>query len=179
MPDVASSFEVLTECVREQLADETIAWGIFRVAESQKDSPRRVVWIPIGGQCTGVMMTNPLRDSETDELGDSLQTDRTMVECHITGNDFEDACNIRVQVLNAARQALRTSSVATHVDYVTEQDGHSGHMWGGQAKIVQMFEWQINVPKPDQFKATVIEIDQTSELQNIAATDELLTITPP
>lgn len=176
---MASDFEVLTECVREQLADDTIAWGIFRVAESLKDSPRRVVWVPTEFDCEPVEMANPLRDSETDELGDTLLTDRVMVECHISGRDFEDACLIRRQVLNACRQALGLSSRPLGGSYQTELEGHGGYMWGGTSKVIQHFHWMINVPKPDQPSAIVETIEQTSELQNTGATTELLTITTP
>jgi hypothetical protein len=173
---MASPFEVLTECVREQLADDTIAWGIFRIEDSRKDAPRRVVWIPTDFHCEPVLQANPLRDSETGELGDSLLTDRLMVECNITGLDFEDGCLIRTKILNACRNALGISSHPIDGAYVTEQQGHSGYLWGGAVKIVQRFEWLINVPKADSYFARVDEIDQTSEL---ITTDELLVITPP
>lgn len=176
---MASDFEVLTEIVREQLNDETIAWGIFRIAESQKAATRRVVWIPTEFRCEGVLEANSLRDFDTGELGDTLLVDRLFVECHINGDDFEDACAIRRGVLNACRIAMGTSSQPMDGTYVTEQQGQSGYVWGGRAKIIQRFEWMMNIAKPDTQSVVVIEIDQTSELQDTGHTDEQLVIRNP
>lgn len=175
-----SDFEVLVECVRVALGDSTIAWGVFRVAESLKDSQRRVVWVPTQFDCEPVSMFNPIVDHETGELGDTLVTDRTTVECHITGIDFADACSIRRQVLNAVTNALATSSTPLGGAYMSELEGESGYMWGAQAKIVQHFNWMINVSKPSGYVTTVREIDMTDELQSSGSTDEILIIpTPP
>lgn len=174
---MSSDFEVLTEIVREQMGDDTIAFGIFRVAESRQASTRRVVWIPTAFRCEGVLEANALRDYDSGELGDTLLVDRLLVECHINGDSFEDACAIRRSVLNACRIALGTSSQAVDGEYVTEQEGKSGYVWGGRAKIVQRFEWAMNIAKPDTESVVVIEIDQTSELQNTGHTDEELVIT--
>ena len=128
-----------------------------------------------------MLSSNPRRDADTGELGDTLLTDRLMVECHITGVDFEDGCAIRHQILNACRRALGVSSEAADGAYVTEQQGHSGYMWAGAVKIVQRFVWSMNVPKTDGYIARVDEIDQTSELQADApaVSEELLVIIPP
>lgn len=185
---VASDFEILTDVVREQLADDTIAWGVFRVADSEKDSPRRVVWVPTHFKCEGPMQANAIHDADTGELGDTLLTDRLLVECNISGVDFEDGCKIRSQVLNAVREAFGTSSIALDGEYRTEMPGHSGVMWGGAVKIVQRFEWMINVPKTNGLDGSgsgsvkVVEIDLTDELQSSTgstATDGLLVILPP
>lgn len=177
---MASDFEVLTECVRVALADDTIAFGIFRVAESLKDSQRRVVWIPTTFDCEPIEYFNPVRDGETGEMGDSLLTDRVVVECHISGLDFNDACVIRRQVLNACQVALANSSEPLGGAYQSELEGHGGYMWGGASKIIQHFHWMINVAKPDNAHTIVREIDQTDELQTSGTTDEILIIpTPP
>lgn len=178
---MASDFEVLVDLVHNAINDEMIAHGVFRVAESKKDAPRRVVWIPTEFSCQQVLMANPLFDADDGSMGDTLFTDFVTVECQIMGVDFEDACYIRRQVCNAVRQVMQTSSRAVGGAYQTELSGHSGHMWGGQAKIVQVFTWEINVPKPDQAQVTVREIDQTNSLtqDGVTSTDETLTILPP
>lgn len=162
---MASDFEILTEVVRQQVADPTIAWGIFRVAESQQDSSRRVVWIPTDFVCEEVGQANPLRNFDTGQLEDILLTDRTMVECHIYGLDFEDACAIRRKVLYAADVALANSSTAISGAYQTELEGHAGHMWGGASKIIQVFRWMLNVAKPDTTSVVVETIELTAAVQ--------------
>lgn len=162
---MASDFEILTEVVRQQIADPTIAWGLFRVAESQQDSPRRVVWIPTEFMCVPVGQANPLRNYDTHELEDILITDQVAVECHIYGLDFEDAIAIRRKVLNAVRVAFGNSSTPIRGAYQTELEGHSGHMWGGASKIIQEFHWMINVAKPDTTSVVVESIELTAALQ--------------
>jgi len=177
---VASDFEKLTEVVREQVADSTISWGIFRVADSQQDSPRRVVWVPTEFSCEGVEYANPIRNVDTNELQDTLLTDRTYVECHIYGADFEDACLIRRKVLNAVRVVFGTSCKATRGAYQTELEGHSGYMWGGASKIIQLFEWMINVPMPETIPVVVENIEMKTALQpgDPPGTEETLIIPP-
>ena len=184
---MASDFEALCEVVREQVGDDTIAWGMFRVADSAKDSPRRVVWIPADFRCEQPYEANPIRHSDSGALGDTLLVDRTTVICIITGVDFEDACLIRRQVLNACRVSLGTSSIPLDGEYVTEQEGQSGYLWGGAAKIVQRFDWMINVPRvapymaPDGsgYEVIVTQIDQTNEIQTDApaVTEDTFSIT--
>lgn len=173
---MASDFEVLVECVQNAMSDDTIAFGVFRVSESKKDFPRRVVWIPTEFTCQPVMMANPLIDADN-EYGDTLFTDFIMVECQISGIDFEDACLIRRKVCNAVRTAMALSSRAVDGVYATEMEGNSGVMFAGKSKIIQRFEWQINVPKPDETPVTVTQIEQTSELGE--TTETLIIPTPP
>lgn len=177
---MASDFETLTDVVREQVADPTIAWGVFRVAESLKDSPRRVVWVPTVFDCEPVEVANPIRNYDTHELEDILLTDRVVVECHIYGIDFEDAIAIRRKVLNATRTAFGNSSTPTRGAYQTELEGHSGYMWGGASKIIQEFHWMINVAKPDTTTVVVESIELTAALQpgDPPGTEETLTIPP-
>lgn len=173
---MAADFPVLVDCVKNAMSDDTITHGVFRIAETEKSSPRRVVWVPTTFTCKPVLYANSIRDADTGELADILFTDFLTVECHVSGNDFEDADLIRRAVCNAVRQVFHTSSKPTGGVYVTEQTNHSGLMWGGKSKILQLFEWEINVPRPDHGKAIVTTIEQTSEL---IATTELLTITEP
>lgn len=177
---MASDFELLTEVVRQQIADPTIAWGLFRVAEAMQDSPRRVVWVPTEFDCQPVEYANPLRNFDTQELEDILVTDRVLVECHIYGLDFEDAIAIRRKVLNATRIAMGTSSKPLGGAYQTQLEGHAGHMWGGASKIVQMFHWMINVAKPDITSVVVESIELTAALQpgDPPGTEETLIIPP-
>lgn len=177
---MASDFEVLTQIVREQVADSTISWGIFRVADELKDSPRRVVWVPTEFVCEGVEYANPIRDVDSNELQDTLLTDRTYVECHIYGQDFEDACLIRRKVLNAVRVVFGTSCKATRGAYQTELEDHAGYMWGGASKIIQLFEWMINVPMPETISVVVENIELKAELQadSPTVTEETLIIPP-
>ena len=182
---MASDFEALCEVVREQVGDDTIAWGMFRVDDSRKDSPRRVVWIPADFRCETVPAFQ--RSVDGGGMGDTLLVDRTTVLCIITGVDFEDACLIRRQVLNACKFALGTSSVPLDGEYVTEQEGQSGYLWGGAAKIVQRFDWMINVPRilpggpmdGSGYEVVVTQIDQTNEIQADApaVTEDTFSIT--
>lgn len=177
---MASDFEVLTDIVREQLADPTIAWGIFRVAEPMHDSPRRVVWVPTTFVCDGIEYANPIPHSVTGQLRDALIVDRTTVECHIYGTDFEDACLIRRKVLNAVEAVLKTSSTATRGAYQTELEDHAGFMWGEQSKIIQEFHWMMNVMKSDGNERVVESIELTAALQpgGSPGTEETLIIPP-
>lgn len=170
----------MTEIVREQVADPTIAWGVFRVAESQNDSPRRVVWVPTDFTCEGIEYANPLRNADSGELQDILLTDRLLVECHIYGQDFEDACVIRRKVLNAVKTAFHASSEAISGVYQTEVEGHSGYMWGGASKIIQVFRWMMNVAKPETTSVVVTSIELTAALQpgDPPGTEETLIIPP-
>lgn len=186
---MASDFEVLVDLVRQQMGDDTVAWGVFRVAASQKDSPRRVVWIPTDFRCEGVQSAPLIRHSESGADGDVLLTMRVNVECEISGVDFEDACLIHRYVLNSVRRRFGTSSTAIDGAFVTEQQGHSGYLWGGAAKIVQRFLWTLNVPRVNEdtdvegsnLSVVVEHIEQTGELQADApaVSEETLFIPPP
>lgn len=158
------------------MSDDTIAHGIFRLSVTENSHPRRVIWVPTTFSCKPVLYANPTVDADTGALVDILFTDFLTVECHVSGIDFEDADLIRRKVCNAVRQVFATSSKPVGGAYVTEQTGHSGLMWGGKSKILQIFEWEINVPRPETGVATVETIEQTSE---VGTTTELLTITEP
>jgi hypothetical protein len=159
---MASDFETLVDAVRTALADDTIDFGLFRLAEAEKASPRRVVWIPTDFHCEPPMMANSLIDSDSGEIGDTMFTDFLSVECHIVGVDFADCCAIRVQVVNAVHTALGTASRAQDGAYITEQQGQAGLLWGGRAKCMQRFTWRMNVtrlhPGAGQVRVTKIEI---------------------
>jgi hypothetical protein len=142
-----SDFEILVEAVRVALADDTLEFGLFRLAESERTSVRRVVWIPTEFNCEPVMQANTLIDGDTGEIGEVLFTDYVTVECHISGADFGDAARTRVQVCNAVRNALGLASMPIDGAYQTELSGHSGVMWGGMAKIIQRFRWKMNVSR--------------------------------
>lgn len=174
---MASDFEVLVDLVREQLNDDTISWGVFRVDETKKEGRRRVVWIPTEFRCITVQQANPMHDFDTGELSDIMLSDRLTVECHISGADFEDACEIRRNIINATWNVMHMSSDPIDGQYVTEMPGQAGHTWAGATKIIQRFEWILNVAKPDQESVEIVEIEQTTELQNTGHTDEELVIT--
>jgi hypothetical protein len=178
---VASDFETLVTLVETTLGDDSIAFGVFRLAESRKDAVRKTIWIPTEFICRPVLMSNPLIDADTGEMGDSLFTDFLTVECQISGTNFEDACDIRKKICNAVRRAMGVSSIPTNGVYQTEMSGHSSVMWNSYAKIVQLFEWQINVPKTETYSTVVTTIDQAGDLtlDGVTSTEELLTITAP
>lgn len=174
---MAADFPVLVDCVKNAMSDDSIAHGIFRIAESERSFPRRVVWIPTTFTCKPVLYANSIRDADSGELADILFTDFLTVECHVSGVDFEDADLIRRAVCNAVRQVFGTSSKPTGGAYVTEQAGNSGVMFAGKSKILQLFEWEINVPRPDSATAIVTRIEQTTKLGETAET--LIIPTPP
>lgn len=168
---MASDFEVLVEAVHARLVDSSISWGLFRTAQSTHDQLRTVVWIPTTFQSVPVKYSNPMTDPDTGAIVDVLSVDSIVVECQITGTTFEDACLIRVQVLNAAHLALGKASAAIGGAYVTELQGESGYTWAGAAKIVQHFTWMLNVLKIDPTaggQIVVEHIQVTDELRNAA-----------
>lgn len=166
MDDQLSDFERLVLLVRDAIADDTIEFGVFRTAESEHASLRRVVWIPTEFNCEPVAQTNPLYDPLTGEPGDTLHTDAVTVECQISGRNFADACVIRRQVCNAVNEVFRTSSQAADGVYQTEVYGSSGIMWGGNSKIIQRFVWMMNVGKlPELPIVRVQEIDLVDRTQ--------------
>jgi hypothetical protein len=100
--------------------------------------------------------------------------DHVTVECQITGRNFADACNIRKAVCNAVHAVFKTSAVAADGVYQTEAFGTSGHMWGGNSKILQRFVWEMNVTKtPEPQFVRLKEIDLV-DLTQVQATPPVL-----
>ena len=150
MDEEVSDFERIASLVRDAFADHTVEWGLFRTAESEHGSVRRVVWIPTEFTCEAPEKTQQ----------DVLHTDFVTVECQVSGQTFADACQIRKQVCSAVRRVMGTASEAADGIYQTEQYGAAGIMWGGHSKIIQRFVWRLNVLRlPERTGVPIKEID--------------------
>jgi len=172
MDDSISDFERLVLLVRDAIADDSIDFGLFRTSESEHASLRRVVWIPVEFDCQPPDQTSPVYDPITGQAWDTLHVDHVTVECQITGRNFADACAIRKAVCNAVHAVFKTSSQAADGVYQTEAFGSSGHMWGGNSRILQRFVWSMNVTKtPEMQFVRLNEIDLVDRTQ--------VTATPP
>ena len=177
---MASDFETLIAAVKTALADDTIEFGLFRLADYERGGPRRVVWIPTEFHIEPPLMANALIDGDSGEIGDTMFTDFLTVECHCVGVDFGDVCQVRLQVVNAVRDALGTSSRALDGHYQTELAGQAGILWGGAARVLQRFQWRMNVarlhPGAGQVRVTKIEIPPGIQPDgSVGPSDSLLT----
>lgn len=162
---MASDFSTLVDQIGTALGDNTIEFHKLRLAQPQAAGSRRVVWIPTTFRCGGVIPSNP-QLNDADERVFTLSTDMQTVEAHIVGESFDDVCAIRVKVLNAVRVALQTGSKPIDGEYVTQLEHGAANMFGGREKIVQRFQWTMNVVREVEETAAITAIDQDNALND-------------
>lgn len=137
-----SDIEVLLRAIHEALGDDTIAAGLFSLPEDTVGLTRRVLWVPTRFICDA--------NKKATLNGGNLFNELLGIEAHIYGNDFADACAIRLQLLNAVRRTLDTGSTAVDGVYKSEITKEGAILWSELAHIVQRFNWNMNVPRVEE-----------------------------
>lgn len=163
-----SAIEQLIRAVHETLADETVAIGLYSIAEGDVGMSRKVVWVP-----TRFICDNNKRATLS---GTSLFTETLVIECFLYGESFEDACELRDRVLNAVRNTMGTGSTAVDGVYAFEKLEDGSLVWSDVAYIAQRFHWNVFVPRIEDtsYPVRVKSIDIVDGTQ-ITAADGALT----
>lgn len=152
---MASDFEIIVDAIHVALNEPTVIKGLFRLKNTyageadgvinEHSQVRRITWIPTDFQSIPLKRTNPIRDQVTGESAHVLMQEIWSVEAHIVGLSFEDMEAVRVRLLMAVRQVFGIESVANGGLWVTQEREVAAHMYGGFEKVIQRFEWTVNV----------------------------------
>jgi len=148
-----SDIEVVLRGIHEALGDDTIAAGLFNLADGSVGAGRRVLWVPTRFICDN--------NKKATLHGSNLFTESLAIEAHIYGDSFADACAIRLQLLNASRKTLGTGQTAVDGVYKSEITDDGAILWSTLAHIVQRFNWNMNAPivEDNVYSARVQRID--------------------
>jgi hypothetical protein len=158
-----SNIEVVLRAIHETLGDDTIAAGLFNLADGSVGAGRRVLWVPTRFICDN--------NKQATLHGGNLFTESLAIEAHIYGDSFADACTIRLQLLNASRKTLGTGQIAVDGLYKSEITEEGAVLWSNLAHIVQRFTWNMNAPivEDNVYSARVERIDLLDGTQFSAA----------
>lgn len=167
---MASVFETAVDQIHIFLAADIVK-GVYRTGVAKQEAPHRVVWVPVGGTIMGPR-TTALRGAAGAQIPGServevLASKILTVRAHIMSRTFEALEALHHDVLNAVDKALGKAATPGAFEIVSESDASFGHARGGIGSLVQLFEWDLVVPKRLQMLATVTihehdyEIDTT------------------
>lgn len=140
-----SVFEQIVEQVHLTLDDPTVSYACFRPAQHENAELRRVIWIPLSFETNGVSPSNARLRSDTGAPVDVLYQEDWSVECHIVGETFADAEDMRERIIGAVRRALKTSARPAGGTWANQGEGDAQLMFGAAQKVVQRFVWTVNV----------------------------------
>ena len=138
-----SAFNQCVDAIHVALEDSSVAKGIFRVQQSERDALRRIVWIP-----TDFATTTPKRVHSRDLDGRAARlivAEQWTVEAHITAANFEELEALRHKLLRVHREVMPADCVPLGGVWTTQDADNAAHMLGGAEKAVQRFSWTFNI----------------------------------
>lgn len=144
-PPPKSDFEQIVDELHAVLADASLDYGVFRLAQAEHASPRRVVWIPISFETRELKVSGPIRGADGAR---ALYVESWLVEAHIVGDSFRDTELIRVRLVDVSKRVLETSQDPVGGLWVTQALGGAASAFGGLEKVVQRFRWQMYLFEP-------------------------------
>jgi hypothetical protein len=150
-----STFQEAVACIAGKFAaiDADVAIDKFEVNRARHDQRKRVVFVPVGGTIEAA--TRHGRRLGEVVVGQPTQLtvfeqryrDRMTVAAHMVAESFEDTILLRDEVLRQTHASLNTASTPGTYRIVTQEDDHASVMLAKFEKIIQLFEWDLNIDK--------------------------------
>lgn len=144
---MASVFEQIVDAIHVALNEPELPYALYRLAQKEHAALRRVVWIPVSFASQKLSLSNP-RVTATEERH-VVGEEQWQVECHITGDTFEDAEGLRERLLWAVKSVLATNSRPQGGVWVNQEEIEAQIMLGSVQKVIQRFSWTVNVLSPE------------------------------
>ena len=165
---MASTFDRLTDAVRDRMQLPPEFWGVGENSRAKHGGVPRIEWVHAGGEIEPVPNAGRQRVAGAHAVFRPLHIDSMDVQAHIWAEDFEGFERLRQRLLSAVRDCLGAASTPGRYAISTESD-RAGVVHGGKVKGVQSFVW----------KAVIAQSEDacTDEIGSMIPTRKLVTLT--